>query len=44
MKSPVELFHEADEHLYQAKHAGRNRVRAREPAEEDALLPGRIER
>ena len=26
MSDPVQLFHEADEHLYEAKHAGRNRV------------------
>ena len=26
MSDPVQLFHEADERLYEAKHAGRNRV------------------
>jgi len=26
MQTPAELFHRADEHLYEAKHAGRNRV------------------
>jgi diguanylate cyclase (GGDEF)-like protein len=42
--SPIQLFHEADERLYEAKHAGRNLVSARCEAEEDAPLPGLVER
>jgi diguanylate cyclase (GGDEF)-like protein len=36
---PVQLFHEADERLYEAKHAGRNRVAAGPAAQAGGVLP-----